>query len=234
VPTPRTFPARATLGTLGLAGLAWVAAWVAATLAVSASPDYQGLDNPASVARTAVIVAAYAAGTAVLLARLPAVIGAPLSALGLRALRASDVGAVAGGVLATVFLRLAAFAYLAVIGASDHVQTGLEGFHVDGVLSATLSVAVAATIVPFCEELLFRGVIYGALASRATPFRAAVASGLVFAASRGDLVLFPFFALYGTLLAVLYRRTGNLWVPILVRGIFDGASVALLVYLDLH
>lgn len=233
MPAPPAFPARATLGTLGLAALAWLAAWVAATLAVSASPDYAGLDNPASVARTAIIVAAYAAGTAVLLARLPGVIGAPLSALGLRALRASDIGAVTGGVLATVVLRAAAFAYLAVIGASDHVQTGLEGFHVDGVLSATFSVAVA-TIVPFCEELLFRGVIYGALASRTTPFRAAVASGLVFAASRGDLVLFPFFALYGMLLAILYRRTGNLWVPILVRAIFDGATVALLVYLDLH
>lgn len=219
---------------MGLAALAWLAAWVAATLAVSASPDYQGLDNPASVVRQAVVVAAYAAGTAVLLARLPGVIGAPLGALGLSVLRPSDMGAVAGGVLATAVLRLAAFVYLAVIGAPDHVQPGLEGFRVDGVLSATLSIAVAATIVPFCEELLFRGVVYGALASRTTPFRAAVASGLVFAASRGDLALFPFFALYGTLLAVLYRRTGNLWVPILVRALFDGTSVALLVYLDLH
>jgi membrane protease YdiL (CAAX protease family) len=219
---------------LALAALAWLAAWVAATLAVSASPDYQGLDNPASIARQAVVVAAYAAGTAVLLARLPGLIGGRLDPLGLRALRPSDLGVVAGGVLATLTLRLAAFVYLAAIGAADHVQTGLEGFRVEGVLSATLSVAVAATIVPFCEELLFRGVVYNALASRTTPLRAAVSSGLLFAASRGDLVLFPFFALYGTLLAVLYRRTGNLWVPILVRGVFDGASVALLVYLDLH
>jgi membrane protease YdiL (CAAX protease family) len=181
-----------------------------------------------------VLVVAYAAGACVLLLRLPALIGGPLAGLGLRPPQASDLGTVAFGVLITAVLRAATFVYLAAIGAPSHVQTGLEGFRVEGVLSATLTIAVAATLVPFCEELFFRGVVFGALARRTTAPRAAIASGLLFAASRGDLVLFPFFALYGTLLATLYRRTGNLWVPILVRSIFDGASVALLVYLDLH
>jgi len=33
-------------------------------------------------------------------------------------------------------------------------------------------------------------------------------------------------------LALLYRRTGNLVVPMAVRSLFDGASYALLVWLD--
>jgi len=156
-----------------------------------------------------------------------------LTALGLRVPRAADIVAIAGGALVVAVLRYVAFLYLAALHVPGHIQTGLEHFAVTGAAGALLAIAVAATIAPVAEELFFRGVVYGALAVRLSPLRAALASAVLFAASRGDIALLPFFTAYGLVLAVLYRRSGNLAVPIGIRALVDGGSTALLVWLDL-
>jgi membrane protease YdiL (CAAX protease family) len=227
------FPGAPTLAALALALLAGAAAGALVWVAAVALGHGASLDDPAGIPSSLVRIAAYAGSTAVLLAFLPRLLVGGAGALGLRVPRGSELAAIVGGVAIAAALRYATFLYLAALRIPGHVQTGLEHFAVTGPLGAALAVAVAVAVAPCAEELFFRGVVYGALAARLSPLRAAAASGLLFAASRGDIAMLPFFTAYGILLAVLYRRTGNLAVPICVRALFDGGSIALLVWLDL-
>jgi len=191
------------------------------------------LDNPAGVPYLLTAAGAYAAVALVLLRRLPGLLHARLvPGLGLRPVGRGDALAAALGLVLVCALRLLTFVYLAAIGQPGHVQNGLGYFHATSALSALLTLLVGTTIAPFSEELLFRGTIYRAIASRMPDDRAAIASGLIFAAARLDLVLAPFFAAYGTLLAIAYRRTGNFFVPVAIRAAFDGLSYALLLWMD--
>ena len=219
----------ATAATLGLGLLTAATAAGALTLAFGRV----AVQNPASLAGACVRGAACVAATAVMLWGLRAASVRGPAAAGLRPLRFADARAVAAGIAAVVALRALAYAYLAVIGEPAHVEAGLEHFAYAGPAGAAAALFVAAVLAPFAEELFFRGILFGALAERLGVPRAALLSGLGFAASRLDVALFPFFFCYGIVLAALYRRTGTLWVPVLVRSVFDGATVAALLWLDL-
>ena len=217
---------------MALALAAGLGVWILALAASTFAGEASLLDNPAATAYSLVAAAGYAAMACVLLVRLPHLANGSWASLGLRLPVASDVLTVIVAIFIVVGLRLLTFGYLVAIGQSGHVQAGLASFRPTGALSAALAIGVGATFAPFSEELLFRGTIYRAFLQRLPDGRAAVASGLCFALARFDLVLAPFFVAYGTLLAVIYRRTGNLFVPVAVRAVFDGASYALLVWLD--
>ncbi len=72
--------------------------------------------------------------------------------------------------------------------------------------------AVAAVIVaPICEEIVFRGYLYGAGKRFAGPWVAGICSALVFSAAHGSVaMLLPLF-IFGGVLAFVYERTGSLW-----------------------
>ena len=77
-----------------------------------------------------------------------------------------------------------------------------------------LTFQALAFITPFSEEIFFRGFIFGGLLPRLGPWRAIVASALVFSAFHLSLgVVIPIF-ITGFLLAWLYWRTGSLWAAI--------------------
>lgn len=90
-----------------------------------------------------------------------------------------------------------------------------------------LSVGV---IVPFAEELLFRGVIFAGLAQRLPLGWAAAISGVIFGAAHLDPWSIVPLAVVGTGLALLYRRTGSLWPNVLAHATFNTFSLVL-VYL---
>ncbi len=79
---------------------------------------------------------------------------------------------------------------------------------------------------PVAEELLFRGVIFNALAIRVGTVPAALGSGLLFGLSHGDLVLLPFITLDGIVLALIYRYTRNLYATMIVHGLGNVVAVA--------
>ena len=77
-----------------------------------------------------------------------------------------------------------------------------------------LTFQALALITPFSEEIFFRGFVYGGLLPRLGPWRAIVASALVFSAFHLSFgVVIPIF-ITGFLLAWLYWRTGSLWAAI--------------------
>lgn len=90
-------------------------------------------------------------------------------------------------------------------------------------------IAMLATVVvaPIAEELFFRGVALNAWAREYGVRRAVVLSALLFALIHLSLAAFiPIFVL-GLLLAVIYRRTGNLASNIALHATFNAIGVAL-------
>ena len=81
---------------------------------------------------------------------------------------------------------------------------------------------LVAAVGPFFEEVLFRGVLFASLRERLGPTPAALLSGLIFALVHADLnSLGPLFVM-GTLLALLYHRTGSLWTSFTTHLLWNG------------
>jgi membrane protease YdiL (CAAX protease family) len=75
---------------------------------------------------------------------------------------------------------------------------------------------------PFAEELAYRGVLFGSLATRMSTHRAALISCVVFAVVHGyGWFGFASVALTGYLWARLAARTGSLVPGALAHGIFN-------------
>jgi membrane protease YdiL (CAAX protease family) len=88
--------------------------------------------------------------------------------------------------------------------------------------------AFAAIIVaPVCEEVVFRGYLYGVGKRFLGPVVAAAVTALIFSAAHASIVaLLPLF-LFGLLLTWLYERTGSLWAPIASHACFNAATVTI-------
>lgn len=120
---------------------------------------------------------------------------------------------------------------------SGYVQW-LESLGVDGVqdsvkvlqessdpLTLWLMAAAAVIAAPLCEEIVFRGYLYGAAKRFAGPWVACLFSALVFSSVHGSLVaLLPLF-IFGCLLVLVYEKTGSIWAPIAIHFCFNGATV---------
>jgi len=88
--------------------------------------------------------------------------------------------------------------------------------------------AIMVVVLPTCEELLFRGALYGGLRRVLHPVAAVVISALLFGVAHGNVttLLLPVTAL-GVALALLYERTASLTVPILFHALHNGLTLAL-------
>jgi membrane protease YdiL (CAAX protease family) len=95
-----------------------------------------------------------------------------------------------------------------------------------------LIVLLAVIIAPLSEEFLFRAFLYRGLKSYMSPNLSAVASSLVFACMHFNwLSLLPLFIL-GIWLCRSYEKSGNIWVPIILHGLFNGNTLLILTFLE--
>jgi CAAX protease family protein len=90
---------------------------------------------------------------------------------------------------------------------------------------------VAATIVPFAEELFFRGLGVRALAFLGS-LVAILGTALVFGLGHGILVALPVFVAFGTALAWVRLRSDSVWPGIVAHGLFNALALVA-VYADL-
>lgn len=89
-------------------------------------------------------------------------------------------------------------------------------------------VVIAVVVGPFVEEVVFRGVLYGALRIRVGAGWAMVFSGLAFGLVHVDLLwLVAPTAALGIALAWLVERTGSLWAPVLAHSAFNVTALVL-------
>ncbi|MES2996399.1 MAG: type II CAAX endopeptidase family protein [Verrucomicrobiota bacterium] len=152
--------------------------------------------------------------------------------LGLRWKRWAWIFLIAPGMVVGM---LALFALLQVVGYMDWMESlGVETMQdtvkllrdsKDPMVLALMAVA-AVVVAPLCEEIVFRGYIYGAAKKFTGAAGAAVFSALVFSVAHGSVAaLLPLFLL-GLAFVWIYEKTGSIWAPIAVHFCFNGATVA--------
>ncbi len=152
-----------------------------------------------------------------------------------RALTARDVHAILLGIAALCLVRVATVVQLVITDQTKHVQSGFEHFDVvaktPGVtaISIVLTVVVMVVLGPIVEEMVFRGLLFGALAPRIGTLAGALVTALLFAAAHGDAVLFLTLAGLGFVNALAYAATGNLWIPVILHALNNALGAVFLI-----
>lgn len=80
-----------------------------------------------------------------------------------------------------------------------------------------LMILVVGIIGPICEELMFRGIVFHRLKDWVKPQAAIVISALLFGIYHGNVVQFFYATCMGVMLAVIYDKTGILWISIVAH-----------------
>ena len=94
----------------------------------------------------------------------------------------------------------------------------------DTVVVALMAVA-AVVAAPVCEEIIFRGYLFGVAKRYAGTGIAILCSGLIFAAAHGNLTALLPLTIVGMALAAVYDFTKSIWAPIAVHFCFNGFTV---------
>jgi membrane protease YdiL (CAAX protease family) len=155
--------------------------------------------------------------------------------LGLRPARfwSSAAYVVAGYVL---FLVIAA-AWTSVMGVKDRESVAIDLGTRDSTAAFVLGGLLVCVVAPVCEELFFRGFLFGALRRHGLVVAALVSGvgfGLAHVASSPIGFIVPL-ATLGIILALLYERTGSLYPPMALHalnnsiafGVGDGRTWAI-------
>lgn len=88
-----------------------------------------------------------------------------------------------------------------------------------------VQLAVLGVLMPLCEELVFRGVVYKRMRYQESYMSAAIYSSLVFAVMHGNLVQILYGFIMGMLFANLYERYGSVKAPIMAHIVVNILSV---------
>ena len=119
---------------------------------------------------------------------------------------------------------------LNVLGLEDllpHQQLPDELYDHDWVLIGFA--AIGMTVVPFAEELFFRGFFFAGLRPKLPFVLSGLISGFFFSLAHADPGLIIPFTGVGFILAYCYERTGSLWAPIGVHMLFNSVSFLVLI-----
>ena len=141
------------------------------------------------------------------------------------------------GLAATVGSYGANAVLVAVTGSQEPVQQQLLQDALSGGTALLLVIVIAVVVAPITEEVIFRGVLFRSLADRFGAATGVVASATIFAVIhievlRSQPVALVGLFVIGAVLAEAYRRTGNLFVPMLGHAVFNATSLGLAVLLD--
>lgn len=80
-----------------------------------------------------------------------------------------------------------------------------------------LMILVVGIIGPICEELMFRGIVFHRLKDWVKPQAAIIISALLFGIYHGNVVQFFYATCMGVMLAIIYDKTGTLWISIVAH-----------------
>ena len=107
------------------------------------------------------------------------------------------------------------------------VQMLLKAKSGDPALLAAM-VFLTCVVAPVCEEIVFRGYLYGVLKRFSCPFFAAIFSGIIFAVIHGSLWALAPLIVVGIGLAVIYEISGSLWACILTHSAFNTVATVVM------
>lgn len=87
------------------------------------------------------------------------------------------------------------------------------------------NLALTVTLVPFVEELLFRGAGYSLLFARYGKGVAIVGTAVLFGLLHGLIFALPLLVAFGLGLAWIRSRTGSVYPTVLLHGLFNGLAI---------
>lgn len=150
------------------------------------------------------------------------------AALGLRSTHAALLPlGLLGGIAAQVPAEgLLSLVYRFYPAAEGQAEARLSMMQADGPLRAWALGLVLSFLVPFAEEVFFRGAVFGALRRTGTgPVRAIVYTGIGFTLSHFDLAMVLPIGLVAAFLGLLRSISGSLWPSILAHIGFNGITM---------
>lgn len=124
-----------------------------------------------------------------------------------RGTTARDVGAGIAAGIGAIFASATVIGLTMQLTGRTEIEDPLEGFGEAWVLPGAF---LALLFAPVCEEIAFRGFLFGGLRQRMGFWWSAVISGAVFGAIHGDAVRFLGLAVTGVILAAVYERRRTL------------------------
>lgn len=106
-------------------------------------------------------------------------------------------------------------------------EQGLEPaeWRADRLVPFVLNATVIVTVVPFTEELFYRGLGVSVLRVAGVPL-AIVATSIIFGLAHGILAALPALGFFGLLLAWLRVRADSVWPCVLAHAAYNGLGVA--------
>lgn len=114
--------------------------------------------------------------------------------------------------------RFVIIGYVALTGDTGNPQQQLTDSAAGPGLELVGLLLAGAVLIPFAEELLFRGVGYGAL-RRYGVVAATMFSALLFGLAHGISVVLPAAIILGLVNAVLYERAQSIWPAVVAHGV---------------
>lgn len=132
------------------------------------------------------------------------------------------VGAVALCIALNSIITLSNLAEL-----SEAYQDTSESLYSIGFMQQIIGLGI---IVPVCEELLYRGVLYQRLKAHIKVVPAMFISAFIFGTMHGNIVQILYAGLLGVVFAWLYEHYKSIWAPILAHIIMNITSVVLSEY----
>lgn len=143
------------------------------------------------------------------------------AALGLRSFPVRTLWLVAGAVIASVVVS----ALLEpILHAGREQGLGPDQWRSDRIAPFVVNAVVVVTVVPFTEELFFRGLGVRVLRFLG-PAVAVAGTALVFALAHGILVAIPAVGFLALLLGWLRVRTDSVWPPVIAHAFYNGIGV---------
>ncbi len=129
----------------------------------------------------------------------------------------------------TLLLSHATSAALQALGHEHRPQEVFDWLNDGAVAPATRAFLIAAAILiaPVAEELLFRGVLFPALARRRSFAYAAFVTSLFFAFAHLHVPSVPPLLALGLAFSAGYAATGSILTPIAMHALFNAASLGL-------
>ncbi len=95
-----------------------------------------------------------------------------------------------------------------------------------------LAVFMLAILPPFCEELAFRGVVYGGYRRDCRPAGAILMSAFLFGLMHGNINQFAYAFVIGIAMAFMVEATGSIWPSILIHICINLRSVVAMFLLE--
>ncbi len=89
-----------------------------------------------------------------------------------------------------------------------------------------------AVVPAFCEETLFRGIVYGGYRKHGDKFAAVLASGFLFGVMHMNLNQALYAFAIGVLLALLLEATNSIWPTVLFHFVYNAQSCTLMFLLE--